>query len=425
MKIDEYSQFKQTVYSETLTDGLKVTLMPKKDFHSVFAALFVDAGAVDQKIINENGKVVTFPSGIAHFAEHKMFEKEQGDVDQIFSRYGAFSNAYTSQSRTVYYFQGTEEIAASIRLLLHFVQEPYYTQSSINKEQGIIGQELVMYQDMPDWALSFGLMGNLYAQQPLAQDIAGKVSTISQLTSDMLYQFHKYFYQPSNLHLKISGNIDPQATMALIRDTQRELSRPKIAFTSMSLFDNQIPILASGSRKMPISQTLITAGIKGINMPSSRDEAIDLAFASDLLLDLYFSDSSDWYMKNYDASILNDDFMAQAEIGRNYQFISFSGHGKQQKAFQEILSQLKRISFDSRLANEFEVQKSATFGELSMSLDQLENNVFTVLDEYDTDSNVFQITDNLKSLTYKRAVALFEKYYDINSFSRFSIEPLD
>ncbi|WP_281166354.1 M16 family metallopeptidase, partial [Liquorilactobacillus sicerae] len=136
-----------------------------------------------------------------------MFEKKAGDVSELFSTYGAFSNAYTSQSQTVYYFQGTDNIDQSIKLLLQFVQKPYYTQASVAKEQGIIGQEISMYQDMPDWVSSFGLMKNLYRKQPLGKDIAGNIQTIGQIDADLLYKFHRYFYQPNNLQLKITGNI--------------------------------------------------------------------------------------------------------------------------------------------------------------------------------------------------------------------------
>ncbi|WP_143810197.1 insulinase family protein, partial [Oenococcus oeni] len=131
MKTENFRSYNQRVYSETLNDGLKITLIPKKDFHSVFAALFVNIGATDQQIVDEKGETIIFPSGTAHFAEHKMFEKKNGDVSEIFSAYGAFSNAYTSQSQTVYYFQGTENIDQSIKLLLQFVQEPYYSEASV------------------------------------------------------------------------------------------------------------------------------------------------------------------------------------------------------------------------------------------------------------------------------------------------------
>ncbi|MFT8324267.1 EF-P 5-aminopentanol modification-associated protein YfmH [Oenococcus sicerae] len=425
MKIETFDDYQQSVYTQTLEDGLKITLIPKKDFHSVFAALFVDAGAVDQQIVDEKGKKIIFPSGTAHFAEHKMFEKAEGDVSEIFSNYGAFSNAYTSQTQTVYYFQATEHIDDSIRLLLKFVQKPYYTQASVDKEQGIIGQELAMYQDMPDWALSLGLMTNLYQNQPLSQDIGGQISTINQLSPELLYCFHHYFYQPNKLHLKITGPIDPKKMSKLIQDTQKELTRLPADFSRINLFDDRIPVIKQAVKTMPVSTPLLTAGIKGSKRLVDVTEAVILSFASDLLLDLYFSDSSNWYMRNYNQGILDEDFSAQAEISRYYHFINFTGRGKDQQLFEQIRLQLSRIMFDPKLEQEFEVQKQATLGELSMSLDQLENNILTTIDSFDINVNVFRIIADLKTLTFKKAVDLFHDYYDIESFSVFSVKPSD
>ena len=425
MKTENFQSYKQQVYSETLSDGLKITLIPKKGFRSVFAALFVNVGAADQRIVDENGETIVFPSGTAHFAEHKMFEKKAGDVSEIFSTYGAFSNAYTSQSQTVYYFQGTENIDQSIKLLLQFVQKPYYTQASVAKEQGIIGQEISMYQDMPDWVSSFGLMKNLYWKQPLGKDIAGNIQTIGQINAGLLYKFHRYFYQPSNLQLKITGNINPIRILDLLKRTQTHLTRPKINYSRVNLFDTKIPVEKKSDQDMPIALPLLTAGIKGNKDIPDLDTAIDLSFSSDLILDIYFSDSSDWYLKNYNQGLLNDDFSAQAEVSRDYNFISFTGHSENKELFKQIYSQLKNVSYNQELEQEFEIQKRASLGELSMSLDQLENNVFTIADGFDNDVNIFQVIGKLQDLTYQKAVNLFKRYYDLDSFSTFCVNPVE
>ncbi|MHA5095596.1 pitrilysin family protein [Oenococcus oeni] len=425
MKTENFRSYNQRVYSETLNDGLKITLIPKKDFHSVFAALFVNAGATDQQIVDEKGETIIFPSGTAHFAEHKMFEKKNGDVSEIFSAYGAFSNAYTSQSQTVYYFQGTENIDQSIKLLLQFVQEPYYTEASVAKEQGIIGQEISMYQDMPDWVSSFGLMKNLYRKQPLGEDIAGNIDSIETINADLLYKFHRYFYQPSNLQLKIAGNIDPTGLLALLKQTQARLTRPRINFSRVNRFNAKIPVKKSAEQNMPVALPLLAAGIKGSGNLPDIDTAIDLSFSSYLILGIYFSDSSDWYLRNYNQGFLNDDFSAQADVGRNYNFITFTGHSENKELFKEIYSQLKNISYSQELEKEFQWQKKASLGELSMSLDQLENNVFTIADVFNTDVNIFRVIEKLRELTYRKAVNLFESYYNLDSFSSFCVNPVE
>lgn len=211
----------------------------------------------------------------------------------------------------------------------------------------------------------------------------------------------------------------------LIQDTQKELTRLPADFSRINLFDDRIPVIKQAVKIMPVSTPLLTAGIKGSKRLVDVTEAVILSFASDLLLDLYFSDSSNWYMRNYNQGILDEDFSAQVEISRYYHFINFTGRGKDQQLFEQIRLQLSRIMFDPKLEQEFEVQKQATLGELSMSLDQLENNILTTIDSFDINVNVFRIIADLKTLTFKKAVDLFHDYYDIESFSVFSVKPSD
>ncbi len=176
---------------------------------------------------------------------------------------------------------------------------------------------------------------------------------------------------------------------------------------------------------MPVALPLLAAGIKGSGNLPDIDTAIDLSFSSDLILDIYFSDSSNWYLRNYNQGFLNDDFSAQADVGRNYNFITFTGHSENKELFKEIYSQLKNISYSQELEKEFQWQKKASLGELSMSLDQLENNVFTIADGFDTDVNIFRVIEKLRKLTYRKAVNLFESYYNLDSFSSFCVNPVE
>ena len=160
------------------------------------------------------------PDGIAHFLEHKLFEKEDGDVFQQFSRQGASANAFTSFTRTAYLFSSTSDVEKNLETLVDFVQDPYFSEKTVEKEKGIIGQEITMYDDNPDWRLYFGLIQNLYQNHPVKIDIAGTIESISHITKDLLYECYNTFYHPSNMLLFIVGPVDPNKFMDQVRENQ-------------------------------------------------------------------------------------------------------------------------------------------------------------------------------------------------------------
>ena len=162
----------------------------------------------------EKREEVTVPDGIAHFLEHKMFEKEDGDVFQKFSVLGASANAFTSFTRTAYLFSATDKLYDNTEILLDFVQEPYFTEKTVDKEKGIIAQEITMYDDLPDWRLYFGTIENLYHEHPVKIDIAGTVESIQDITAEHLYECYETFYHPSNMVLFVVGAVDPDEMMA-------------------------------------------------------------------------------------------------------------------------------------------------------------------------------------------------------------------
>ena len=164
--------------------------------------------------------ITQVPDGIAHFLEHKMFEKEDGDVFQQFSKQGASANAFTSFTRTAYLFSSTSDTEKNLKTLLDMVQEPYFTEKTVEKEKGIIGQEITMYDDNPDWRLYFGVIENMYHHHPVKIDIAGTIESISHITAELLYECYNTFYHPSNMLIFITGPVNPEEIMEFIRADQ-------------------------------------------------------------------------------------------------------------------------------------------------------------------------------------------------------------
>ncbi|MCY7604780.1 EF-P 5-aminopentanol modification-associated protein YfmH, partial [Bacillus altitudinis] len=221
VKTIQFDQLQETVYHEKMDSGLDVYVLPKQGFNKTYATFTTKYGSVDNEFVPLGKEdMIRVPDGIAHFLEHKLFEKEDGDVFHTFSKQGAAANAFTTFTRTAYLFSSTANVEQNLETLIDFVQEPYFTEKTVEKEKGIIGQEINMYDDNPDWRLFFGLIENLYQEHPVRIDIAGTVESIAPITKDHLYECYETFYHPSNMLLFVVGPVDPAQILDQVRANQ-------------------------------------------------------------------------------------------------------------------------------------------------------------------------------------------------------------
>lgn len=221
-----YEKLEETIYHEKLVNGLEVYILPKKGFHKTVATFTTKYGSVDNKPLGKDGST-PFPDGLAHFLEHKMFDCEKFDVFHTFAKQGAFVNAFTSFTRTAYTLSATSNINENLITLLDFVQEPYFTDETVEKEKGIIEQEIKMYNDNPDWCARFGILENLYKSHPVKMDLTGTISSINQITKEDLYSCHNTFYHPSNMLFFVIGPVAPEEVIRLIRNNQEQKKFPE------------------------------------------------------------------------------------------------------------------------------------------------------------------------------------------------------
>jgi predicted Zn-dependent peptidase len=222
-----YDKLQETLYHEVMDNGLQVYVLPKSGFRKTYATFATKYGSVDNHFRVAGGEETTVPDGIAHFLEHKMFEEPEGDIFATFASNGASANAFTSFDQTVYLFSATENIETNLSTLVDFVQRPYFTDENVEKEKGIIGQEINMYADNPDWRVYFGLIEALYAKHPVHIDIAGTIESIGTITKETLYTCYNSFYHPSNMLLFIVGGVEPEKVFELIRSNQAGKSYDK------------------------------------------------------------------------------------------------------------------------------------------------------------------------------------------------------
>lgn len=264
-----YQEFNRTIYRQRLANGLLVQLLPMPGFQKTYATFSTDFGSIDNHFIPYHEQdPVRVPDGVAHFLEHKMFEKADHDAFDLFGKLGADSNAYTSFTQTSYLFSTTSHLHENLDVLLDFVQDPYFTAQTVQKEQGIIGQEIKMYDDDADWRLYLGLIGNLYPHDPMRIDIAGTVDSISKITPEILMQSYRTFYQPENMNLFIVGSLDPEETLAWIEQNQDAKAFPP-AETPRRLFELNDPtahdVIPFRSLTMNIARPKVMVGLRGSN----------------------------------------------------------------------------------------------------------------------------------------------------------------
>lgn len=314
-----YPKLKETVYHELLPNGLNVYLMPKYGFSKTYATFSTNFGSIDVSIKDE-----IIPNGIAHFLEHQLFSKEDGDVTDKFSQNGANVNAFTTYDKTSYLFSCTSNVEENLELLLDFVQLPYFTDDSVNKERGIITEELQMYSDNPDVKLVLEGMNNLFAKHPLKDDIGGTIESIKDITPEVLHKAHSYFYHPSNMLLFVVGNIDPDELIEVVKKNQEDKD-----FANYAIYERDIPFESEINNKesLLIEQDVFEKGLiayKGSpKIYNGNYEKYRLSMM--IYLDVLFGRSSKNYEQLFEEKLINYTFGSISYIEPDYSVILIGG----------------------------------------------------------------------------------------------------
>lgn len=340
MQTIPYPRLNETLYTDTLPNGLTVYVLPKNGFKKTYAAFSTKYGSIDNHFKVEGSQEIKVPDGIAHFLEHKMFEEPEGDVFNKFAGLGASANAFTSFDRTVYLFSATEHITESLGTLLDFVQSPYWTEESVEKEKGIIGQEIKMYQDHPDWRAYYGLIEAMYKIHPIHIDIAGTIESISHITKQLLLDCYHTFYHPSNMVLFVVGGVQPEEIMQYVISNQASKTFPKQG--QIHRFFEQEP--NEINEKLKVSELSISLpkclmGFKESAPQAKGKELLHQELTTKLMLDLLFSGSSPIYQRLYDEGLISDGFGYEYNCAEQYAFSIIGGDTKDP---EQLVSRLKQ-----------------------------------------------------------------------------------
>ncbi|WP_066173161.1 EF-P 5-aminopentanol modification-associated protein YfmH [Bacillus marinisedimentorum] len=416
----EYTQLKEELFHEVLDNGLEVYILPKKDVNKTFATFTTRYGSIDNHFTPLGGKEpIKVPDGIAHFLEHKLFESEEGDVFQDFSKQGASANAFTSFTRTAYLFSSTSNVEKNLETLIDFVQDPYFTEESVDKEKGIIGQEIKMYEDNPDWRVYFGTIENLFAAHPVKIDIAGTAESISSITKDLLYTCYNTFYHPGNMLLFVAGAVNPAEVMKLIRSNQgkKTFAPPE----PISRYFDDEPEKADQRERiieMPVQTPKILFGVKTKKTGRSGTDLLRHELAIGLMLDYLFGKSSKNYEQLYNDGLIDDTFSFNYSEEGGFGFAVVGGDSTEpEKLSKKIEGYFRDFREDPLTDEALERTKKKKIGSFLRSLNSPEfiANQFT---RYQFNGmNLFEVIPVLESLTAEDINQAANDFIDENCFT--------
>lgn len=364
----------EELYFDKMDNGLEVFYIPKKGFINKYAVLGVDFGSNDLEFIPiGESEAIRVNEGIAHFLEHKMFEQEDGsNAFDEFSRLGASANAFTGFGMTAYLFSATENFYPSLKHLIKYVEAPYYTEENVEKEKGIIAQEIKMYQDDPDWNVYFNCLKAMYSKHHTNIDIAGSVESIYRITPEELYKCYNTFYNPANMKLFVVGDLDPEKIMEIVKEANND----EIDFSeNIERFTEEEPIEVNKKLivdEYTVSMPMFYIGYKDEFVKREARESLKLEIITDMLFDIIFSESGDLHQNLYNEGLIVGGISGGYLSQKDYAYAVASGASKDprevKKRIDEYIENLKKTGIDSY---EFEINKKKKIGGFLKSFDSI------------------------------------------------------
>lgn len=418
------------IYSEHLNEkyfymkhpsGLNVYLYPKEGYKSTYAIFGTNYGSIDAKFKTKDKGIIEVPDGIAHYLEHKLFESEQGNAFELYAKTGASANAYTSFDKTAYLFSCSDNFDKSLEILLNFVQSPYFTEENVEKERGIIAQEIKMYEDSPSWRVYFNLLCAMYKNHPVRCDIAGTVESISKITPEYLYECYKAFYNLNNMSLCISGNVDIDSALEII-DKNLKYSAP--FSTERILPEEPIDVVQkSVSQSFEISSPMFQLGFKE-NVGKERLSAKEIA-CTDIMFRAITSKASPMYNNLLDLGLINTfSFGCEHMEMPGMSAVIFAGESKDPHKVSDVIrDEIRKVINDGIDENTFSWAKKSVYGERVAGLNNIENISNTILDCSFSGREIFDCIDSISNATLDEVNGRLREKFDLENSSLSVVTP--
>ena len=394
-----YPQLGETIKTEVLENGLTVYVMPKTGYAKKYAFFATAYGGADRRFFLD-GKWQDTPAGIAHFLEHKLFDTKDGNALADLAANGASPNAFTSAEMTAYYFECTDAFEENLKTLLEFVSVPYFTPESVEKEQGIIGQEIGMIADIPEYVVYYNLLKNLYANHPVRDSIAGTVESIAEITDQTLYDLHAAFYRPSNMVLCVVGDVDAEKVLEITKKILPSAfsERPK---KDHGAAEEKMVVRPLTETQMEVSKPKFMAGTR-VDGDYKGSVCLKLELAGVLALEYLLGKSSALYLRLYESGLIAKDFSTGFFLGQSHGYVEFGGESSDAKAVLEaIQKEIADITQKGKLDEaRFTLVKKALYGKLRKALDDVEDICYALASSHFVEADALEraeILENIKS----------------------------
>jgi len=398
MQIIENLKVKEKLYIEKLENGLTVMIIPKKGIQKKYIIWGTNYGSNDSTfIVPGESDVTEVPKGVAHFLEHKMFEQENGKNSlDVLTSLGVNANAYTTNNHTAYLYECTDNFYEALDEFMNYVQHPYFTDENVEKEKGIIGQEIMMYDDYPDWKVYLNALECMYHNNPVKLDITGTIETISHIDKDILYKCYNTFYNPSNMAMVISGDFEPEK---LLEEIKKRLIENKSNGEIKRIFENEPKeiVKAKAEQNMEVSQPLYTIGIKDI--PAEEKERVRKHITIEILLNIIIGASSELYKKLYDMGNCYFVPSIEYEFDRNYAFVLISGQSNNpEELFNMLKKQVNEFVNKGISEDDFERTRKMIYGEYIKEYNDVTTISRMFLSDYFKGINSFDYLEEINAI---------------------------
>ncbi len=397
MKSHYYPELDETLCLEVLENGLTVAVVPRKGFTKSLAYFVTDYGSIHTDFSLE-GKMYHAPAGVAHFLEHKMFDLPGNrDVSEEFASFGAVTNAFTSYDMTAYYFSCTDHFEDCLRLLLEFVSTPYFTEESVEKERGIIDQEIGMNEDAPDSVIFEKLMQSMYESHPIRVPILGTCETIREITPQVLYDCHRAFYTPGNMLLCVIGDVDPD-TVADIARQMLGTEKKEVGKKLRPWCETMTCREARSEASMEVAMPMFNLAFKAEPLPGG-EASIRTEMIADLAAEALFGESSELYLRLYEEGIIDSSFGGGFETIDGCALLLCSGDSDYPEAVREaIVAQAEKILREGLAEADFLRMKRSALGRRIRGLDSFDATCFRICAYHFSGFDYFRFPEVYRSI---------------------------
>ena len=411
MKIIESSKIKEKAYIEKLENGMDIIIIPKKNAIKKYIIWGTHFGSIDNHFIMPNtGEEVYIPDGVAHFLEHKMFEQPNGtnSLDTLMAL-GIDANAYTTNDHTAYLFECTDNFYEGLDELMDYVQHPYFTEENVEKEKGIIGQEIGMYDDDPGWQLYMNAMDCMYKENPIKIDIAGTVESISKITPDVLYKCYNTFYNPANMTMVVCGDFEPEK---LLEEIKKRLIKKENQGEIKRIYAKEEKEIKQKEKEvsMELSNPLFLIGYK--DNVENKENFVKRHIAIEILLNMIIGKSSELYKKLYEENILLNEPNFDYEFSNEYAHITISGQSRNpRKVYEELTKQVK-LYIENGLDNEhFTRIKKKIYGDYAIEYNSVADIARMFLADKMKGINSFDYIEEFNTVTKEYTESILKEVF--------------